>query len=278
MNKEILEDPLDSFTDKWGFIIHKDVSKYPYDGGDSGQRTFSVYIDKYFTEGYMQFLNAKRVEKLATITELTSGEIIRHPDVKYWWGQEGTMSWDNLICRIICLSLYHKHSDELKKMRRRLFWNLVKRFGFTWNKYPIDPTPEEKLKPKIPDNAFIRVGTWTAFTRGTWFLYPLTLALDTLLIPNVLFRIVMSWVRPADTGDNLNLQRLLIHGQMQQFSPIVYILARVYSLFLANPIDPSTGQKMPGYAPYNMIRAYFHDSEEHPPVYLSQRLVIEEYV
>lgn len=274
---------LNRFIDGFGFIVHGHDDPPPYDGGDAAQRTFTRFIAIYITDPQMRIFHAQRLVTLIGLIKRPNGEFVRHPDPNHWWGQLGTMSWDNLIAMIICLNLYHRYSSQISKIRSELFWTLIKRLGFLWNVYPIWPTEEEKKRKKIPDNVFVRPLTLLAFMRGVGFpfnilLWPIIAVLDVFLLLDTIARLTLGAACPDETGDHLNFQLCLIHAQCQGFSPIAWFCRQLYGALLMNPLNPKTAQIMTGYAPYNIWEAYFWDTNNHPPMYLVMHPVIKKYL
>jgi hypothetical protein len=251
---------LQDYTDKHGFICHISKDRGYFDGGDAAQRTFTGFIQAYWEHRDLdsRIQNAREVERLLSLIELDDGEYVRHPDNNWWFGRRGTMSRDQLIPIIICLTLFSRYSLDLQKRKRRLWANLVRRGGFCWNTKHIHKNDGWK----IPD--LLGPTHWCLFFRDLILAWPILCLVDTLLVFSVAMRCIAALFDQDNVGDDLNLCNILFHSNLQGWTPTAFLARQLYSWWRPRP-GPKGGERMQGYAVYNAwVHYYRHDSA--PPM------------
>lgn len=193
MANRLEKNPL-HFIDKNNFVItqEQDISSR---AGNSAQHTMMWIIGMYsLSQNKVEaFIQAKKRVFMCWLLVNKQLEPTLHWDNRYWPGQIGHMSRDNLQGFICAMKLF-----DLKKGLRLLMLRILLRFGFLWNTKHIGQTEDKK---KIPD--FCGPLMWLLYTRFKF--NPLNLVSDiylALAIKIASYRVSLS---DKHCGEHLNL-------------------------------------------------------------------------
>lgn len=196
--KELLD-----YRDPLGFIGHRD---------DHGALEFGDGLQRLSMEALFRFLLAYKSDGMnfahifiapyiyLYLLVFVDGEPTRHWDRNQWYGRPGTCSRDQLrptFCALYAMGCF----SEL----RYLWWKLLCRGLFAWNTKHIG---QWDARSKIPDFVgFAPMHTLlrAAIKAGHFYLYPLLIITEFLLLMNALFRIIMGYIDSDDSSNDLNM-------------------------------------------------------------------------
>ncbi len=183
---------LPDYVDPKGFIFHHDdpVSGSGY--GDSCQRTFMFWIARYADKTWQDGLNPLVQVDSSWFYLNREDEPRRHWHEKYWPGQKGFMSRDNLLPAVCALAIVK--SERLKP----LMWKIIFRGGFLWNTKKIGQQDNSWKIPDFCGPLMLLIGM-----NLTW------LASNYIKLP-IWFHLIKSRKDPDDTSDDLNIQVALM--------------------------------------------------------------------
>lgn len=179
--------------------------------GNSAQHTMMFNMLGFFLnksdEVYLQ--GAKRTLQTWLLMIARDGEPRLYWDDRYWPGQKGHMSRDNLFCSILALKLY-----KLRSSLFSLMLLIFLRLGRLWNNTTIGAT-----KPDKPWYAVDWCGPlmWFIVFRSKW--NPLNYLSDIYFIVCIYFA-----DKSKDSGNHLNL---IMYAQVADFIAPNFILDHI---------------------------------------------------
>jgi hypothetical protein len=257
---------LSAYFDKMGFIGHFE-NGILQDFGDSAQRSFTYWLEKYSSDPDHRYQNAVHVNYLMSLIELDSGEYVRHWDSTRWSGQKGSMSRDQLVPMICCMTLYSPYCDQLRKRKNRLAWKLLKRCGFCWNVKKIGSTEKSKL-----------VGDWIGLSLIGLFLrsnslatlfLPINWIIDLFFILNSMALVLTAFYDKEETGIDLNFLNIA-YTQSQFFAPFNWVAKLIYIALRPQPALPGQPRVRVGHVAFNVYNCYYYRDQDPPMQYVMQ--------
>jgi hypothetical protein len=246
------------YVDSFGFINHFD-SNGNYDSGDSTQRTFSYWLNKFDQNPDDRFINAEIVESLFSVIKLQSGEYVRSP-LSGWWNEPGTLSRDQLTPMVCCMVLYAPYNNNLKIRKNELIANLLRRGGFCWNTKHIG----QITGWKIPD--WMGLSLISLLMRSGWgklLFAPITWIFDLVFCLNSILLVLRAFIDAEETGIDLNFQNIC-YTQSQFFAPFNLLAKLIYIALRPQPALPGHARETIGHPSYNVWRCYYYEDSAPP--------------
>ena len=259
---------LSEYVDEYGFIGHFE-NDVLCDFGDSAQRTFTYYLEKFDSEPDSRFENALFVEEKLKLIELKDGEYVRHPEPIYWSGRPGTMSRDQLVPIICCLALYSKYNFHLEQRKKRLALNLLKRFGFCWNTKHIGQTSGWKIPDWI---GFSLISLFLSSSRLKYLFMTVYLFLDFFFVLNAIALVITTLLKKDEYGIDLNFINLS-YTLCQRFSPFAWLARKIYVWFRPQPGLANFPREKIGIPAWNAYNLYFIEDKTPPMQYVMKSFI-----